>query len=104
MYNLGLAGSELAKDFSQARRLDAPAQQRVKTFAASSDSLYALPVAQDLASTDERKALLFVDGFQNLVNLSFSDALEDNSHEEQGNVRQLYFLGSNKKHAERKKP
>lgn len=74
--NLCLAGSELAKDFSQTRRLDAPAEQRVKTLATSRNSLYSLPVAKDLASTDERKALLFVDGFENLVNLSFSDALE----------------------------
>ena len=75
MQNLGLPGSELAKDFSQARRLDTPAEKRVKTLATSRNSLYSLPVAKDLASTDERKALLFVDGFENLVNLSFSDAL-----------------------------
>ena len=89
MENLGLAGSELAKDFSQARRLDAPAEQRVKTFATSRNSLYSLPVAKDLASTDERKALLFVDGFENLVNLSFSDALGKTHAEVTSGVSQM---------------
>jgi len=35
-----------------------------------------------LASTDERKALLFVDGFQNLVDLSFHDNLGGKNHTE----------------------